>query len=151
MGLSQGVSKNFLTNSPTDPLYVQDVGGGAGPQDVDVVSTVGLTNTQLRATPVPVALDAPTLAALESINVQNTVSVQATDFDIRNLNSAQDSVTVTGSVIQSAQLVPAVYNQIDLVYTGTNVTTVTYKQAGVTVATLTLSYTGDNLTSVVRT
>lgn len=41
-----------------------------------------------------VALDSATLAALESVSVQNTVTVQATDLDIRNLSSASDSVTV---------------------------------------------------------
>jgi hypothetical protein len=48
-----------------------------------------------------VALDSATLAALETINVGNfpaTQAVSATDLDIRNLSSAQDSVTVTGSV-----------------------------------------------------
>lgn len=41
-----------------------------------------------------VALDSATLAALESVSVQNTVTVQATALDIRNLSSAQDSVNV---------------------------------------------------------
>jgi hypothetical protein len=48
-----------------------------------------------------VALDSATLAALETINVGNfpaTQAVSATDLDIRNLSSAQDSVTVTGTV-----------------------------------------------------
>lgn len=41
-----------------------------------------------------VELGATSLAALESVSVQNTVTVQATDLDIRNLSSAQDSVNV---------------------------------------------------------
>lgn len=48
-----------------------------------------------------VALDSASLAALETIQVGNfpaTQVVSATDLDIRNLSSAQDSVTVTGSV-----------------------------------------------------
>lgn len=48
-----------------------------------------------------VALDSASLAALETISVANfpaTQAVSATDLDIRNLSSAQDSVTVTGSV-----------------------------------------------------
>lgn len=48
-------------------------------------------------------------------------------------------------------LVPAEYNSIDLSYTGENLTSVVYKQGATTVATLTLGYTGTNLTSVVRT
>lgn len=44
------------------------------------------------------------------------------------------------------------YDEIDLGYTGSNNTTVTYKKLGVTVATLTLTYDmSDNLTSVVQT
>jgi hypothetical protein len=48
-----------------------------------------------------VALDSASLAALETIQVGNfpaTQAVSAIDLDIRNLSSAQDSVTVTGSV-----------------------------------------------------
>ena len=46
------------------------------------------------------------------------------------------------------KLVPEKYDEISLSYTGDNLTTVVYKLASVTVATLTLSYTGDNLTNV---
>lgn len=60
-----------------------------------------------------VALDAPTLAALESITVQNgagagavniqdggnTITVDAVDLDIRNLVFASDKVDTSGSVI----------------------------------------------------
>jgi hypothetical protein len=42
------------------------------------------------------------------------------------------------------------HDQIVLSYVGTNLTGVTYKLAGVTVATLILSYTGSQLNSVVR-
>lgn len=41
------------------------------------------------------------------------------------------------------------YDEIDLSYTGTNLTTVVYKKDSSNVATLTLTYTGDNLTKVV--
>lgn len=40
------------------------------------------------------------------------------------------------------------YDEIDLGYTGDNLTTVVYKQDSATVATLNLSYTGGNLTNV---
>ena len=40
------------------------------------------------------------------------------------------------------------YDEIDLSYTGDNLTGVVYKQDGATVATLSLSYTGGNLTNV---
>ena len=51
------------------------------------------------------------------------------------------------------QLVPVAYDYISLAYTGANVTTVIYKMGGAlgtTVATLTLGYTGSDLTSVTR-
>jgi len=56
----------------------------------------------------------------------------------------------TSSVVVANQLVPAAFDQIDMTYTGANVTGVVYRLAGVVVATLTLTYTGDNLTQVIR-
>jgi hypothetical protein len=47
-------------------------------------------------------------------------------------------------------LVNQPHDEIVLSYTGTNLTGVTYKLASVTVATLTLGYSGSTLTSVVR-
>ncbi len=41
------------------------------------------------------------------------------------------------------------YDEISMAYTGDNLTSVVYKMATVTQATLTLSYTGDKLTGVV--
>lgn len=42
------------------------------------------------------------------------------------------------------------HDEIAMTYVGTDISTVTYKLAGATVATLTLGYTDGNLTSVVR-
>lgn len=42
------------------------------------------------------------------------------------------------------------HDEIVLGYVGTDVTTVTYKRAGATVATLTLTYTGGQLTRIQR-
>lgn len=50
-------------------------------------------------------------------------------------------------------LVPAVYDYIDLSYTGSNLTGVVFKTGGATgttISTLTLAYTGSNLTSVTK-
>ena len=62
------------------------------------------------------------------------------------------TVTQAGAVYQ--EMVQGIANQphdeVALSYTGSNLTGVTYKLAGVTVATLTLGYTGTQLTSVVR-
>lgn len=66
-----------------------------------------------------------------------------------SFNPANNSINVTpvgGSIIT----VP--YDSIQLAYTGSNLTTVTYYLASVLVNTLTLSYDGsNNLISVVKT
>lgn len=43
------------------------------------------------------------------------------------------------------------FDRIELTYTGDNLTGVVYKLSGTTIATLTLSYSGSNLTTVVKT
>lgn len=43
------------------------------------------------------------------------------------------------------------HDEVQLGYTGSNLTSVVYRLGGVTVATLTLSYSGSTLTGVVRT
>jgi hypothetical protein len=62
------------------------------------------------------------------------------------------TVVRSGNVYQ--EIVSGIVNQphdeIALSYTGTNLTGVVYKLAGVTVSTLTLGYSGTNLISVVR-
>ena len=50
-----------------------------------------------------------------------------------------------------AQLIPKEYNKLELSYTGNNLTTISYFQNGTKVATLTLGWTANNLTSVERT
>lgn len=55
------------------------------------------------------------------------------------------------SVSVANHLIPDAYDEIALTYTGDDVTGAVYKQDGVTIATLTMTYTGANLTSVVRT
>jgi len=89
---AQGGEYHDVKVTPSGALTVEAVVTG-------VVSVEGTVNI---AEPVTVdgtvSLSVGTLAALETINIGNTVAVSATDFDIRNLSSAQDSVTVTGSV-----------------------------------------------------
>lgn len=62
------------------------------------------------------------------------------------------SVDVQGALLVSLNsvLTPAAFDTIELGYTGNDVTTVVYKLATVTVATLTLTYTTGLLTRVVR-
>jgi len=77
----------------------------------------------------------------------------------RVLAPGTDGVTATQGppgliawpVRDMAKLVPKEFDQVLLGYTGANLTTVVYKLVTVTVATLTLAYTGARLDSVVRT
>lgn len=58
---------------------------------VNVVSTVGLTDTQLRASTLDVR---QVSGSSDSVNVLGTVTVSATDLDIRDLDFATDDVSV---------------------------------------------------------
>jgi hypothetical protein len=80
----------------------------------------------------------------------------------RTLDQSTDSVTVAQGdagpapwpVGEQNQLVPEEYDYIELGYTGTNLTSVIYKQGGsggTVVATLALTYGGDKLLTVTRT
>jgi hypothetical protein len=51
-------------------------------------------------------------------------------------------------IVQGLQI-PA-HDEVELSYTGDNLTGVVYKESSVTVATLTLSYSGSTLTSIVK-
>jgi hypothetical protein len=57
---------------------------------------------------------------------------------------------ITAEIVNT--LVVSPYDEIDLTYDGSgNVSTVLYKSAGVLVATLSMTYTSGNLTSIVKT
>jgi hypothetical protein len=92
-------------------------------------------------------------------NVANspTNSYQVGVFKQSNGTELQAVVCVDSSgneLPASIPLVPFAYDYISLSYTGDNVTTVVYKTGGAlgtTVATLTLTYSGSNVTSVTRT
>ena len=102
-------SLNFGTGS---------VGGSSG----------GLTDAELRASPVDVALSGVSTEAKQDSIVE----------ELQTLNS----------------LVPSQYDYISLSYTGDNLTGVVFKtggSGGTTVSTLTLAYSGSNLTSVTKT
>lgn len=100
-----GVSQMRMNSTITDRTLAQTTrtviegkttAGGGGYVPVKVNPSGALTAD---VTGSSVSLDATTLAALESVNVQNTVTVQATDLDVRNLTYAQDKVDVTGSTV----------------------------------------------------
>jgi hypothetical protein len=68
----------------------------------------------------------------------------------RQLSELTDAV----QSFEQHQLVPEVYDYIAVGYTGDNITSVVYRTGGAggtVVATLTLAYSGSNLTSITRT
>lgn len=76
------------------------------------------------------------------------------DVDITRLPSLVAGTANIGKIIQSNVLVPADHDYIGLTYTGSNLTTATFKtggSGGTVVATLTLAYTGSRLDSVTKT
>jgi hypothetical protein len=70
-------------------------------------------------------------------------------YKVRGDENAQNEWTQWMRI--SCGLIPEVYDEIVLSYTGSNLTGVVYKLLTVTVGTLTLSYTGAQLDKVVRT
>ena len=60
-----------------------------------------------------------------------------------------DETTSSFKVTDISSRVPADYDEIDLTYTGDNLTTVEYLKDSAVVATVTLSYSGSQLTNVV--
>lgn len=75
---------------------------------------------------------------------------------IRFVNQNQEFIDRTCEATRvigaGGSLVPETYDEIDLTYNGdATIATVIYKLASVQIALLTLTYSGGNLTSVVRT
>lgn len=76
---------------------------------------------------------------------------QETENALQVTNSSGPGGSLDVIVLNS--LVPEEYDYVSLSYTGDNLTGVVYKTGGaggVTVATLTLAYTGDKLISITR-
>jgi hypothetical protein len=103
------VTSQFLTVNADGSVNVTDNGGSLTVDAVNLdIRDLVFATDKVDASGSVVALDAPTLAALESITVQNgaggaavniqdggnSITVDATDLDIRDLDSAQDSVEV---------------------------------------------------------
>lgn len=114
-----------------------------------VTATGPLTDTQLRATPVPVS---------GTVTANTGLSQPLTDAQLRAVPvPVSGTVTVNQPVTTKElnQLVPFQYDFIDLSYTGSDITTVVYKTGGAggtTVATLTLAYISPGvLDTVTRT
>ena len=84
-------------------------------------------------------------AYAEVVSIDGGVSIGSVSVgDIQVANSAENPIpTITGLQIPQ-------HDKLELSYTGTDLTQVVYKLAGVVVTTLQLSYTGGRLTSVER-
>jgi hypothetical protein len=124
--LSLEATQQQIADAVTSPLKLL---GGDG---VSIAST---------GNPYPVMVgNFPTTQAVSG-------SVVVSQATAANLNA-----TVTGSVNVFNSLIPAQFNSIDITYNlAGQIETVVYKQGATTVGTLTLSYTGLNLTRIVRT
>lgn len=150
----------------------------ATPIDVNAVVTVtdALTDAELRASPVPVsgtmALDAPTLAALETITVLIQAG-QVVGLDAGTLAALENiTATISGSVavtgpltdtelraapvdtVQLAQLVPEEYDYVEITaMTGDDIDQIEYRQGGsggTLVATLDLAYFSPGLIQTIE-
>lgn len=78
-----------------------------------------------------------------------TLSSHRTDREFDKFEDVDGKTAVNVNLLNA--LIPEKYDEVDLAYTGSDLTTVTYKLSSNTVATLTLSYTGGLLTNVIKT
>lgn len=139
------VSGTVTVNEPVTvdgTVGVSSVGG-------TVAVSGPLTDTQLRAAAVPVS------------GPLTDVQVRATPLPVSGTVGVSGSVAVTGpltdtqlratapAVLQANSFVPVRYDEFAGTYTGDRLDVAVFKLAAVTVRTLTLSYTGTNLTGVV--
>lgn len=60
-------------------------------------------------------------------------------------------ITNTLNALVKNTLITEEYDEVALGYSGTTLSTVTFKKSGATVATLTLTYSGTTLTGVTKT
>lgn len=107
-------------------------------------AVTGLTDTQLRATPVPVS----------GAFYQATQPVSAVALPLpAGAATAAKQDTVIANLQALNSLVPAAYDYVGLTYTGDDLTGVAYKSGGAggtVVSTLTLAYSGGVLQSVTK-
>ncbi len=66
---------------------------------------------------------------------------------IKSVYSSSDEALKISNI---SGLVPESYDTIEMTYSGSDLSTVIYKKDGNTIATLTLTYSSGNLSSVVR-
>jgi hypothetical protein len=114
-----------------------------------VVSKVMALGTETTNDDVQVTCD-----ATGRLNISETIVADVGDIELSvdDVEDKLDTVIAQLNILNS--LVPEEYDAIALAYTGSRLDSVTFKTGGIsgsTVVTITLGYTGDNLTSVVVT
>lgn len=135
-------------DSQATPLFV----GWSGSQQVTVSGSVSVVTQGANRLSVDAAQDGEWAVSVN--NLPTEYPLPATQ--VATLTPQTDALTDSElraspiAVENLTQLVPEQYDEIALSYTGDDLTGVVYKAATVTVATLTLGYTGGKLTSVVR-
>jgi hypothetical protein len=94
----------------------------------------------------------------EGIGIHNTTPPNLADGDFKQLqlDDQGNLKTAMGDAAQESLLeaitpfsIPP-FDEIILTYSGSNVSIVTYNNSSIEVATLTLTYSGDNITRVVK-
>jgi hypothetical protein len=101
------------------------------------------------------AVTQPISGIISVSNFPATQPISAVSLPLPTGAATSAAQTTTNNYLAALNsLVPSAYDYVSLTYTGDNVTTVVYKlggSGGSTVSTLTLAYSGDNLTSVTKT
>lgn len=117
-----------------------------------ITVTGGLTDAQLRATPVPVSVsNFPATQPVSAISLPLPTGA-ATETTLAEIGADID--TIESGIITLNSLVPSAYDYIALSYTGADLTTVTWKvggSGGTTVAIVALTYSASVLQTVTRT
>lgn len=143
---TQPVSGTVTVVQPTGTNLHTVVDSSALPTGASTLAAQTTGNTSLSSidtkTPALVSGRVP----VDGSGVTQPISATALPLPTGAATSANQTTALSRL---SGSLVPTAYNEIDLTYTGSNITLAVYKLAGTTVKTLTLTYTGDNLTSVV--
>lgn len=147
-GVTQPVSGAFYqATQPVSGSFFQTT------QPISIAATVPvsgpLTDTQLRATPVPVSGTVATGGLTDTQLRASAVPVSSS-----TLASASKQDTMIAGLQALNSLTPSIYDYIGLGYTGDNLTSVLYKlggSGGTLVSTLTLAYSSSILQSVTKT
>jgi len=81
----------------------------------------------------------------------SNVGASVTQRGAKGAQSVEIVDSAGNQIPLASGLVPEAYDEINISYSGDDISTVIYKNGGVTVATLTLSYLAGKLTTIVKT